>query len=374
MSVPPNLASNPGPAVTPHADSRLRAYGHFLVALFFYFLARALARHGALGLANDQWSPLAEQAMLAFLLIFGYAGFGFTLNRQQHPIGAQGLPGRPGWPREFALGLSIGWGVAAVCVLAMALFGGIVMSLSFSRANWGWLFADCAFFALLTLAEEVAFRGYAFQRFARATGPAGAIFAFSLLYAFLESMRPGATRATAAVAFLFSVLLSAAYLRTRALWVSWGLNFGWKATRAVFFGLAVQGNSTHSPVVQGDPTGSFWLTGGGFGLESSWFAFLVLLAALPVVFRATRELDFRYNAPEIIPGGIPVDIDAAARRQHEAAMGPSEPAPPALIQIAGIPTPSGSSATDGIAEPPASSAPESEPAAPTHPETGNETP
>ena len=125
-------------------------------------------------------------------------------------------------------------------------------------------------------------------------------------------------------------LLSAAYLRTRALWVSWGLNFGWKASRALLFGLAVSGVSSHSPVVQGDPMGPFWLTGGAYGLDGSWLACLVLLAALPVVFRVTRDLDYRYNAPVIVPGGIPVDLDAAARAQHEAAMGPAAPAAPAL--------------------------------------------
>ncbi|MGA8042820.1 MAG: hypothetical protein WCA37_08460, partial [Terracidiphilus sp.] len=35
------------------------------------------------------------------------------------------------------------------------------------------------------------------------------------------------------------------------------------------------------------------------------------------------------------PGGIAVDLDAAARRQHEAAMGPAEPAAQSLVQIAG---------------------------------------
>jgi hypothetical protein len=136
------------------------------------------------------------------------------------------------------------------------------------------------------------------------------------------------------------LVLSTAYLRTRALWVSWGLNFGWKATRALLFGLAVSGDSSHSPVVQGDPMGPFWLTGGGFGLEGSWLAFLVLLVLLAVVYNATRDLDYQYNVPELIPGGIPVDLDAAARKQHEAAMGPAEvkePAAPALVQILPLP-------------------------------------
>jgi hypothetical protein len=117
--------------------------------------------------------------------------------------------------------------------------------------------------------------------------------------------------------------------------VSWGINFGWKASRALVFGLAISGDSSHSPVVEGNPMGSFWLTGGGFGLDASWVTFLVLLVALPVVYRLTRELDFRYNEPEIVAAGIPVDLDAFARRQHEAAAGPAEvaSATPPLVQI-----------------------------------------
>jgi hypothetical protein len=58
-----------------------------------------------------------------------------------------------------------------------------------------------------------------------------------------------------------------------------------------------------------------------------------------VVYRVTRELDFRYNVPVVVPGGIPVDLDAAARRQHEEAMGPVEPAAPALVQILPVSAP-----------------------------------
>ncbi|HEY2857791.1 MAG TPA: type II CAAX endopeptidase family protein [Terracidiphilus sp.] len=317
-------------------DSRLRAYGQFLFALFYYFLARALARHGADGLISSEWQPVVEQGMLVFLLLLGFAGLGFTLNRQVQPLSAQGFPRRSGWTGEFGMGLAVGWGAAVVCVLAMAILGGITIRLLPSLSAWGWLAVNILYYLLLSLAEEIVFRGYAFQRFARATSSVGAVFGFALLYAFLQSKIPYASRTTAMVSFVLALILSAAYVRTRALWVSWGLNFGWKTSRAILFGLAVNGDTSHSTVVQGDPTGSFWLTGGGFGLESSWFAFLVMLALLPVIYRITRELDFRYNTPEIIPGGIPVDIDAAARRQHEAAMGVAEPAPPALIQIAPI--------------------------------------
>jgi hypothetical protein len=91
--------------------------------------------------------------------------------------------------------------------------------------------------------------------------------------------------------------------------------------------------------------GPFWITGGGYGLDGSWVAFIVLLAALPIVFRLTRELDYQYNVPpEVVSAGVPVNLSAAAvRRQHEAALvadravaplsANPNPATPDLVQI-----------------------------------------
>ena len=316
-----------------YIGGRLRAYLQFLGAILYFFLARSLAFRGAQGLVGDAWSPLVEQAMLVFLLLLGFAAMGFWLDRQVDPVSAQGLPRREGWTRQARLGLATGWGVALVCVAPMAVFGGIATFVSVQPSSWGWLVADAAFFVLAALAEEIAFRGYAFQCFVRAVGPAGATLGFAAIYAIVQALTPGANHASFAVSLVFTLLLSTAYLRTRALWVSWGLNFGWKASRALIFGLAVNGLTSHSPVVQGDPMAPLWLSGGAYGLDGSWFACFVLLAALPIVFRVTRDLNFRYNAPVIVPAGIPVDLDAAARAQHEAAMGTAAPAAPALVQI-----------------------------------------
>jgi hypothetical protein len=163
---------------------------------------------------------------------------------------------------------------------------------------------------------------------------------FAAFYAIVQAFLPGSNRLSVGVSVLLSLVLSTAFLRTRALWVSWGINFGWKASRALIFGLTISGVNSHSPVVQGNPMGPFWLTGGGFGLDGSWTAFVVLLLALPIVYRLTRELDYQYNAPQIVAGGIPVDLDAAARIQHEAAMAPAAPTAVPLVQILPVATPS----------------------------------
>jgi hypothetical protein len=305
----------------------------FILAVIWFFLARGMAHRGAQAMATEQFEPLIEQAMLVFLLLLGYASMGFWLDRELHPISEQGLPRRTGWLNEAGLGLAVGWSLAVACVLPLMVGGGIAIVLVLGPSAWGWLLLEAAFFALVALAEEVAFRGYGFQRFERAVGSPGAALGFAAFYAIVQALLPGSTHASVAVSVALSLLLSTAYLRSRALWVSWGLNFGWKASRALLFGLAISGETRHSPVVQGNPMGPFWLTGGGFGLDGSWVTFLILLVAIPVVYRLTRELDYVYNAPVIVPGGIPVDLSAVGQRQHEAAMGSTAPAAPALVQI-----------------------------------------
>jgi membrane protease YdiL (CAAX protease family) len=271
--------------------------------------------------------------MLVFLLLLGFAGLGFSLDHQLQPISQQGLALRKGWLGETGLGVAIGWAIAVVCILPLVVFGGIALHFSLSPATFGWLAADVAYFALATLAIQIAFRGYPFQCAIRAIGELPAALIMAVFYGILHAGLPGANNASMAVAIALGLVLAMAYLRTRALWLPWGLHFGWVASRALLFGLPVNGVSSHSPVVQGDPLGSLSLSGAEFGLDGSWMAFWILLGAMPFVYRATRELNFVHNAPVLIPAGMAVDMDAAARRQHESATRPEAPEVKPLVQI-----------------------------------------
>src|ERR1035441_3565397 len=122
-----------------YTGGRLRAYLQFLGALIYFFFARSLAFHAAEGLASDAWFPLAEQAMLAFLLLVGFAAMGFWLDRQIRPISEQGLPRREAWLREAGLGLATGWGLALVCVLPLMVAGGVAITVFTQTSAWGWL-------------------------------------------------------------------------------------------------------------------------------------------------------------------------------------------------------------------------------------------
>jgi uncharacterized protein len=319
--------------------ARLRAFAWFLIAVFYFVLAKSIAEHAALGLAAGDWLELVNRSVLLFLLIAGYAAMGYIAQRQPEPIKAMGLVRRPNWGREFALGSALGWGGMVACVLPIALTGGLVVTLFTTRRQFALISLDLAILAVAALAEEVAFRGYPFQRLIDATNPTIATILMSLLFGAIHLANPGATFASTTVTIFAGWLFSIAYLRTRALWLAWGFHFTWNATMGILFGLPISGITSFSPVVASNTIGPLWITGGDYGPEGSLICAIVILVLIFVLIRATRDLHYRYNQPVIVPGGIPVDLDAIARRQHEAAMGPAAPAPPQIVQISGIQTP-----------------------------------
>lgn len=313
---------------------RLRALGWVFLSILYFLLAERIAARAASGFTLGVWEEPIFRGMLLFLLVVGFAAMGYVGQRQRNPIRAMGLGMRPGWGREFWLGVAVGWAGIIACVLPIAIFGGLYLSWSGSLDHWGLLVLDVITLAVAALAEEVAFRGYPFQRLIEATGPVTATLLASLAFGALHIHNPGATAGSTVTTVLAGWLMALAYLRTRALWVGWGFHFGWNAAMGLLFGLPVSGLTIFSPVIHTNSYGPLWLTGGSYGPEGSAVGIVVLFVLLFVMASVTRGLKYQYAIPEIVPGGIPVDIDAAARRQHEAAMAtPAEPAKPTLVQI-----------------------------------------
>lgn len=286
------------------------------------------------GLSSGDWYLPVNSLVLLFLLLIGYAGMGYAAQQQREPLKAMGLVRREGWTREVALGAALGWGGVVACVLPTALLGGLIITFWTERQQFFLLFLNLVTLAVSAMAEEVAFRGYPFQRLIDAIGPTLATLVMSVLFAVMHLFNTNATAASTLVTILAGWLLSIAYLRTRALWVPWGFHFAWNASMGILFGLPVSGLTIFNPVISSNARGPIWLTGGGYGPEGSAIAVIVLLGMMVLVVKYTRDYAHKYAQPVIVPGGIPVDVDAMARRQHEAVMGAAVPAEPRLVQIA----------------------------------------
>jgi membrane protease YdiL (CAAX protease family) len=336
---------------------RLRAFSWFLIAAIYFVFAQRLSLHAANGLSSGDWFLLVNSVILLFLLLVGYSAMGYAAQRQRGPLKAMGLVRREGWKREFGLGAALGWGGVVACVLPTALIGGLIVTFWTNGHQFFLLFVNLLTLAVAALVEEVAFRGYPFQRLIDAVGPTLATLAMSVFFALIHLFHSNASAASTLVTVLAGWLLSIAYLRTRALWLPWGFHFAWNASMGILFGLPISGLTVFNPVITTNTVGPAWLTGGSYGLEGSAVAVLVLPVLILVLVKITRDYAHKYAQPVIVPGGIPVDVDAIARQQHEAAMGPTAaPAGPKLVQILPLAGPLNGSASS---TPPASS-PETE--------------
>jgi uncharacterized protein len=317
------------------AADRVRAFGYVVLAAIYFYLAQSISVHAANGLASGVWIPVIERSVLLFLLVIGYGAMGRVLNRQREPVRDMGLVFRPAWQREFGLGAALGWGMLVASILPMVLTGGLIITFWLVPRQFGILLIDLLLLAVASLAEEVAFRGYPFQRLIEAMGPTLATVVFSIAFAALHMFNPGASRASFVITVFSSWLLSVAYLRTRALWVCWGWHFAWNASMCVVFGLPVSGITEFSPVIQSNTVGPTWITGGDYGPEASVVTAVVLLIGIFIVYRTTRGYAYLYTQPVIVAAGIPVNLDAMSSALAPHHPDPAQP-PPAgttLVQI-----------------------------------------
>lgn len=317
---------------------RLRSLGWFLAASAWFLFSDLVAQRAASGLTQgDAQEPLYRWFLL-FLLLLGF-GLMSRLSTSASKLAhggtarALGLERRSGWRREIALGAALGWGGVVACVLPAALSGDLVVTFFSSPHQWWMLALDVMALAAGTLAVEVAFRGYPFQRLAEAMGPALGTLFMAAIYAIWWTHTAPATTATVLVAFLLGCVLALGYLRTRALWVSWGLHFAWSAALGIALGLPLAGPMSYSPLVVTNSRGAVWVSGGLQGPEGSAFGVVVAFLLLFALVKVTGDLKYKYGYEEIVPGGVPVDLDAAARQQHEAAMGAAAEQEPKLVQI-----------------------------------------
>jgi hypothetical protein len=232
-----------------------------------------------------------------------------------------------------------------VAVLPMMLTGSLHLQFWLAPRAMGLTLLSLLTLAVATLALEVAFRGFLFIRLISAFGVVTATTVLSLIYAAVSSFRPNATGLSIVLTFFLGILFSLAYLRTHALWVGWGLHFGWAAATAVLIGLPLGGYTTYSEWLNTTAIGPTWLTGDNYGPEGALVTLLVISAAVPVLYRITRDYAWNYTHAPIVPAGYEVVVaPPAAHVAMEAAAAPTP-----LVQILGA-TPTAASTLPVIDE------------------------
>jgi membrane protease YdiL (CAAX protease family) len=221
------------------------------------------------------------------------------------PVGALGVA----WTRktlsEVGLGFGIGALAIAVAALVMVVANGLIYTPEPGTAGQ-WAREAASGLVVLTpaaAAEELLFRGYAFQWLVRAAGVVTGTLVGSAVFAAAHLSNPDPSALALANLFLAGVLLSVAYLKTRSLWFATAVHLGWNWMMAVPLDLPVSGFELfNAPFYEPVLAGPALLTGGAFGPEggiaATLGAGLALLALwkLPVI---TESSEMRALSPLI---------------------------------------------------------------------------
>lgn len=185
--------------------------------------------------------------------------------------------------REFATGILIGVGLYTGCAL-------ILMMLGIYRVEglnpWTYLIPAWAMALKSGIFEELVFRGVLFRSVEEMLGSWIAIVISSAVFGFLHLLNPDATVMGAAyISIEAGLLLAAAYLVTRRLWLCFGFHIGWNYVQSAVFSGVVSGGVTDPGLIRDTIQGPDFLTGGSFGMEQSVFA-LILCTTAGVVLLA----------------------------------------------------------------------------------------
>jgi len=316
-------------------------------ALLWAVAAAPIASDAAQGIAVrlqlDIVEPLLAGLFLVFLLLIGFRALDAVAARGLFRDDVLRLPARSSRWSEWGTGAAVGWGLALVVVLPIFASGHLHGRFAWRMDNLAAVLAAGATLLVLSLAEEMIFRGYPFQRLSAAIGESWAAVLLSALFAAtLVFARPPLQFVSALLdCMLFGLLLSMAFLRTHALWLGWGLHFTYRALIGVAFGLPLVGYGDSGSVAQLSAFGPAWLTGGSFGPDAALLAIVAMLLAMAALYRVTKEFAWQFTHAPIRSGGYEVSISPPAA--HVAMESAASPPPPPLVQILPV-TPRESSA------------------------------
>lgn len=181
----------------------------------------------------------------------------------------------PGCLREAALGAAIGVGLFTTVIGILFLLG----NYSATVAQTSDAVAPALMLAIMAgVTEELLLRGVAFRILESWLGSWLALTASAVLFGLMHFPNPQATvLSSVAIALEAGVMLAAAYMVTRRIWLAIGIHIAWNFTQGGIFGVPISGVDTGG-YLEGTLHGSPLLSGGDFGPEASIVAVVVCLA------------------------------------------------------------------------------------------------
>jgi membrane protease YdiL (CAAX protease family) len=228
-----------------------------------------------LGFSNNFMGQAASNKPLQLAIVIGWSAVGFAVYSwlvrliERRPVTELALPGMG---KELGIGLFIGAGLYTASVLVLMVMGMYKIE---GTNPISYMLPAIAMALSAAVTEELLFRGVLFRIVEEWLGSWIALVVSSLVFGLVHLMNPAATLTGAIfISAEAGILLGAAYMLTRRLWMSMGFHFAWNYTQSGVFSGVVSGADADPGLIKDTIAGPALLTGGQFGLEASVIAAL----------------------------------------------------------------------------------------------------
>lgn len=188
---------------------------------------------------------------------------------------------------ELAAGFGVGFVLVCAVLGVLALFG--VYQLERMNPMSFAVIKPIGEMVFVGTLEELLFRAILFRMLATTWGTLPALVVSSLLFGLAHIPGASPTLLALGVIVVASLMLSAAYLLTRRVWLCIGIHVGWNYTLGTIWSIAVSGHEVKQGLFTGRLSGPEWLTGGVYGLEGSVVSLVVLILATIILFKLRRK-------------------------------------------------------------------------------------
>ena len=233
---------------------------------------------------------LMENKMMLLMMVSQLFGTLFTVwifqkfvNRE--PFTSIGLE-FSGYKDDFVSGLLLGVGLIVLGFGTLYIFNFLsVASIQFSLIDQ--LFY-LSLFAVVSLNEEIAIRGYILQNLSRSFNKYIALVLSSLVFMIMHIGNPNMSAVPLFNLFLAGLLLGIYCIHKNNLWFPIGAHITWNYFQGPVLGFEVSGNDVDSIFIQ-SLNGSELITGGEFGFEGS-----IILTTFMII--GIIYLDRRYSS------------------------------------------------------------------------------
>lgn len=224
---------------------------------------------------------IADAAVSLFVMLFLYRLYARWIEKREavEISRSKSLP-------EWGSGILISFGLVGFMVLLMALLGYYQVE---SMDSPEILIEAFVFFGMGAFVQVLAFRLVLYRLTEELLGSWLAFILIAVNFGVVHLANPDAGVWSPVSLVLGDILLFAAFIFTRRIWLVWGIHWGWNFFQDGVFGMPNSGvmelPSWIQPIIQGPD----WITGGAFGIETSYIAVFLSVVVGSVILKAAMD-------------------------------------------------------------------------------------